>query len=180
MRTGWGAFKARRMNGKDDRSDFYEFWYDTATLEPGEQIFASWKVLATTGDLGLEWRGFVETARGGLGAIWGNLLLTDRRLILEPLSDGKRLAVGEHGIKFVVNKMSDYLERKTPAAATAVALSEIRIEPRDEAEKITLLVHGPNGTAEYAFVGRIGNRKEHHVERRDAAASRIRKAAANI
>jgi hypothetical protein len=179
MRTAWGVFKARRMNGKDDRGDFYKFWYDTATLEPGEQILASWKVLASTGNFGLEWRGFIETAQSGLGAIWGNLLLTNRRLILEPLSDGKRLAVGAHGIKFVANKMSEYLERKTPAAATAVQLAEITIEPRDEGEKITLLVRGPNGTAEYAFVGRIGNRKERHVERRDAAASRIRQAAAN-
>src|SRR3954454_7091481 len=55
-----------------------------------------------------------------------------------PRAAQRRQAVGSWRTRHqvVANKLSQYLEPKPPAAATAVQLREITIEPRDEAEKI--------------------------------------------
>jgi hypothetical protein len=164
MRTAWGVFKAMKMTGIEDRGDFYRFWYNTVDLQPGEKLLASWKVIVELG--------------GPFGALAGNLLLTDRRLILEPMS-AKRAAYAPHGMKFVINGLASLTERKAPPIPTARHLADLTIVSRDGNRKATLAVTGSDGrTVEYFFSQVRIPTGTGHVQRRDEALNRIRAAAA--
>jgi hypothetical protein len=160
LRTAWGAFRAIRMTGVDDRGDFYRFWYATVDLEDGERLVAGWKA--------------VLGPRSWFGALWGNLLVSDRRLIFEPYSS-KRVAYAPHGMKLVINGMAKLAERKAPPIPVAVALSDISTVERTGTESMSTLT----------VTDRWGNAREFllsatrppigagHQQRRDAAALRI-------
>ena len=133
MPSYWGVFRAYRMNGIKKRDKFYRRWYDTVSLALGEE-----PLLSPEG-------GHCYHRHETLS----DLILTNQRLIHEPLSDGKKLASGDHGSKNLANTFSSYVESKRPAFASAVLLLEVTIDTRDEGKAAWLLVQGPDGTVEY-------------------------------
>jgi hypothetical protein len=163
MRTAWGVFKAVQLTGMEDRDDFYRFWYNAVDLEPAEPILSSWKVMIESG--------------GVLGAIAGNLLLTDRRLILEPMSS-KRAAYAPHGMKFVINGLAKMQERKAPPMSRASLLTQLTAAPGN-GKKATLAVTDSDGTVAFLFSVTRVPIGTGHVERRDEALARIRAASTN-
>lgn len=105
VRSAWGVFKARGMRGVDDRGDFYRFWYHAWEPEPPESPLNGW------------WA--IRYAESGLAALFpagGNLVLTDRRLLWEPMTNG-RAVYGPHGIKATANLLAraqDAVSPRTP------------------------------------------------------------------
>jgi len=74
-RSAWGVIKARTMRGADDRSDFYRFWYCAWELGPREEPVKGW------------WA--IPVPKSRLAAMFqsgGNLVLTNKRLLWEPLA----------------------------------------------------------------------------------------------
>lgn len=110
MRTAWGMFRALRMTGLDDRGDFYQFWYAFVELEPGEQLVKSWRAFRDPRNL----------LGGG-----GNLILSNRRLIYEPVRN-LQAAHGQYGTKLVINALARHLDKKGTATPFAIPFGDLR------------------------------------------------------
>jgi hypothetical protein len=160
MRTAWGVFRAARMTGLDDRDDSYRFWYAAVDLQPGEHPVASWKV--------------IRDPRSVMGAGAGNLILSDLRLIYEPMRN-QRAAWGPHGVKPAVNLLSRYFDSRGTALPFALPLTDIARVAATGTERMGTLtvVDRAGATAEF-LTSRIrppvGSR---HREVRDEALTRI-------
>jgi hypothetical protein len=115
IRSAWGIIKARTMRGVDDRSDFYRFWYRAWELEPRENPVKGW------------WAIPIPKSRLAAGfQSGGNLVLTNKRLLWEPMATKVRSAFGPHGRKMIVNLIA----RAQDAAAPAMPL-EWRLDHLD-------------------------------------------------
>jgi hypothetical protein len=104
IRSAWGIFKARAMRGTDDRSAFYRIWYRAWELESQEEPVKGW------------WA--VPVPRSRLAAMFqsgGNLVLTTRRLLWEPMTTSSRSAYGPHGQKVTVNLIAKAQDAAAPA-----------------------------------------------------------------
>ncbi len=165
MHTLWGVFKAVKMTGMTDRGGFYKFWYNTADLDSGEYYIASWKA-------------FVPRGRFNAMDSAGNLLLTNRRLILEPYSQ-KRTGYGLHGSKIVVNSILAFTERKRSYNPAAWPLTKIEATPGDDSQKGRLVITEGIYTVEFLLSTYRFPSGEGHVKRRDEAANKIRSAIAD-
>lgn len=159
MRTAWGMFRALRMTGLDDRGDFYQFWYAFVELESGEQLLSSWRAFRDPRNL----------LGGG-----GNLILSNRRLIYEPVRNFKA-AHGEYGTKLVINALARHLDRKGTATPFAIPLGDVRqVTATGTNWMSTLTIADRTGASAEFLVSPtrppVGSR---HRELRDEALARI-------
>ena len=116
-KSAWGAIKARTMRGVDDRSDFYRFWYCAWELESWEEPVKGW------------WA--IPVPRSRLAAFFqsgGNLVLTSKRLLWEPLATNVRSAYGPHGRKTIVNVIARAQDAAAPATPLEWRLDRLNLK----------------------------------------------------
>lgn len=164
MRSAWGVFRAIKMTGLDDRGGFYQFWYATVDLVPGERLVAAWKA--------------IRTPASWMGAAFGNLLISDRRLIFEPYSS-KRAAYAPHGMKIAINSFAKLAEQKAPPIARAIAFPELAAIRRTSTRGMSTLtvVDSRGEVSEFLLSATRPPIGTGHQQRRDEAALRISRAA---
>jgi hypothetical protein len=119
-KSAWGVIKARSMRGADDRSDFYRFWYCAWELEPGEEPVKGW------------WAIPVPRSRLAFFAqSGGNLVLTNKRLLWEPLATKGRSEYGPHGRKPIVNVIARAQDAAAPATPLEWGLDQLNLKTSD-------------------------------------------------
>lgn len=163
MASMWGIVKARKMRGVDDRGATYQFWYLARELAADESPLAGWWAIAVRES---KVAAFVQTG--------GNLVLTDRRLLWEPLRSDHRPVYGEHGVKTLVNAVGKVQDRVAPAMPLEWPLGGLHVEPADGA-KVAVRVSGIDApTGEFYFAS--GPALRGSAERRREFIQRIEEA----
>jgi hypothetical protein len=129
VRSAWGVFKARRIRGVDDRGDFYRFWYHSWELEQGENPLKGWWAMPV-----------VDSAIATVFQAGGNLVLTDRRLLWEPITNG-RAVYGRHGLKLLVNIVARAQDAVSPRTPLAWRLNEFTLDASESRQAPVWIVH---------------------------------------
>jgi len=137
VRSAWTVFKARQMRGAEDRGDLYRFWYHSWQLQPGENPLKGWWAIKV-----------VESGVAKVFPVGGNLVVTDQRLLWEPMRNG-RASYGPHGIKLIVNLAARAQDAMSPRVPLAWPLNQFTLETSESRQAPVWIV--PSGDARTGF-----------------------------
>ena len=123
-RSAWGVLKARGMRGVDDRGEFYRFWYHSWEIERPETPLQGWWAMPLP-----------ESRLATMFQIGGNLVLTNRRLLWEPMTGGRAVS-GD--AKKAINIIARAQESISPRRPAAWQLGQVRLTEADRRNSVLL------------------------------------------
>lgn len=121
-------FKARGMRGVDDRQEFYRFWYNAWDMQSQEAPLKGWWAIP-----------MAESKISGLFQAGGNLVLTSKRLLWEPMTGTRRAVYAPYGMKIAINLMAKAQEAVSPRVALMWQLDGLTLD-RSDGSKIAVFV----------------------------------------